>query len=611
MGSTDLSSSTDDHFGRQMLSSPNSNADHIELELLAEEKFVTRDLSFSSSSDGENDDENNNPSYIQIRRESNNSFPFGLVQKLNESINESARYLFTSVSNISQISASANTTIMSNRKAVSRESDNRSPPPFIIAGEESCEEAVATSRSIFGNQTHKKYNVRREIHVDQANAAPLQSNTSGTVALSANESLLGVEFASPGPLNAATYNTPPRLSQTKKGNAATTAPNNPPLDSFGYIDQYSPPLMSPLTPARMYWGACRNIDLATDNTGMIPQLNSPDTKTQKSILKFSEENGAIEKASNNFVHFDQTMTGDAGHDNYLNPSNTIPPIENHHAQAFLLSLAFFFLWTPQNLLAPSLTEAAHDFGYDDERDRDLYLGSNLALVSVVCLPLSAGIGVASDFVSSRKTLVSITALVGGLAAIGTSVSVTYPQLLLSRFIGGACMSGSVPVVFSLLSDWFHETERNAASSFFTAMMGGGIIAGQVYAGCAGPTQGWRLSFYNSGIVTIVFAVLTMITVRDPIRGGKERVLRELMAKGKTYDRKLTLQTFIMAFTKNSSNCLLMLQGFTSNLPLGVMFVFMNDYLSQGEMFVIYLLVIVLLRRHLTNSACIRKGTQRS
>jgi len=166
-------------------------------------------------------------------------------------------------------------------------------------------------------------------------------------------------------------------------------------------------------------------------------------------------------------------------------------------------------------------------------------------------------------------LISVTTFVGGMAAIATGMSTTYPQLILSRFVGGSCMSGSVPVVFSLLSDWFDDKDRNAASSGFTAMMGAGMILGQVYAGCTGPTAGWRHSFYISGILTIILSILVMVCVREPMRGGKEEVLREMLARGRKYEKKLTWSQFVSSMTNHSSNCLLLLQGFFCNIPCDV------------------------------------------
>ncbi|KAL7532930.1 hypothetical protein ACHAWF_004288 [Thalassiosira exigua] len=290
------------------------------------------------------------------------------------------------------------------------------------------------------------------------------------------------------------------------------------------------------------------------------------------------------------LHFDPTITrysdDDAATPPTLNNADSTPESneiqQHHHGEALLLSLAFFFVWTPQNLLAPNLTQAAHDFGYEDDRDRDLYLGSNLALASsVLSLPFSALIGFASDAVS-RRTLISITTFIGGMAAVGTGMTTNYLILVLCRFIGGSCWTGSVPVVFSLLSDWFHDKDRAAASSAFTSMMGAGIISGQIFAGYTGPTSGWRHSFYVSGLCTMVVAVLLMICISEPVRGGKEKALKEMLESGGKYERKLSFWQFVSSITNNSSNCILILQGFFSSIPFGVLFVFINDFLSQEK-----------------------------
>jgi translation initiation factor 4G len=56
----------------------------------------------------------------------------------------------------------------------------------------------------------------------------------------------------------------------------------------------------------------------------------------------------------------------------------------------------------------------------------------------------------------------------------------------------------------------------------------------------------------------------------------------MLARGTRYDRKLTLQGFFTAMTKNESNFILMGQGFFANIPWGVIFVFLNDFLSQEK-----------------------------
>jgi Major Facilitator Superfamily len=156
--------------------------------------------------------------------------------------------------------------------------------------------------------------------------------------------------------------------------------------------------------------------------------------------------------------------------------------ETIHAQSLLLGLAFALVWSPSNLMAPNLTEMASSFGLMDPLQRDLYLGSYCALATgVLSFPISAGIGILTDL-TSRKHLFVATVLGGAVSSILTGMSSRYWHLILARFLNGGFMSGSVPVIFSFLGDLFTTEERNAASSGMTAMMGLGIILGQVYAG---------------------------------------------------------------------------------------------------------------------------------
>ena len=257
--------------------------------------------------------------------------------------------------------------------------------------------------------------------------------------------------------------------------------------------------------------------------------------------------------------------------------------ETIHAQSLLLGLAFMAIWSPQNGMAPNLTEIADEF-HMSAAERDLYLGSILAFATgVLSLPLSAGIGILAD-VYNRKHLFVLTVAMGGLCSWATGASPNYKCLFWARLLNGGFMSGSVPVAFSLLGDLFHTHERNAASSGLTAMMGMGIIGGQVYAGVVGSTLGWNHMFYVSAISTIFLAILVFLFVQEPVRGGKEQVLQDMLQQGTNYDRKLTWAGFFHAMRHNKSNAILMWQGFFSSVPWGIIFVFLNDYLSQERGF---------------------------
>ena len=166
----------------------------------------------------------------------------------------------------------------------------------------------------------------------------------------------------------------------------------------------------------------------------------------------------------------------------------MPIHETVHAQSLLLGLCFMAIWSPNNIMAPNLTQVANYYNMTDN-ERDLYLGSFLALATgVLSFPLSAAIGILTDLYP-RKHLFVGTAIGGAIASAATGCSPTYRWLLLARFFSGGFMSASVSVSFSLLGDLFATEERNAASSALTAMMGLGIILGQVYAGTVGNSKG--------------------------------------------------------------------------------------------------------------------------
>eukprot|EP00536_Pseudo-nitzschia_multiseries_P001057 jgi/Psemu1/180065/e_gw1.13.204.1 len=191
----------------------------------------------------------------------------------------------------------------------------------------------------------------------------------------------------------------------------------------------------------------------------------------------------------------------------------------------------------------------------------------------------------ADFYS-RKHLFLACCVLGALTSAWSGWSPTYWNLFAARLCSGGCMSGSVPVAFSLLGDLFSKEERNAASSGLTSMMGLGIILGQIYAGEVGPSRSWQYPFYVSAVVQLIMAMMVAVWVEEPIRGGKEHALQGVFKSGNKYERRLTMKGFIDTMHKNASNWNLLWYGFLTSLPWGIVFVFLNDYLSQEQGFTV-------------------------
>eukprot|EP00535_Pseudo-nitzschia_heimii_P007271 CAMPEP_0197178478 /NCGR_PEP_ID=MMETSP1423-20130617/3742_1 /TAXON_ID=476441 /ORGANISM="Pseudo-nitzschia heimii, Strain UNC1101" /LENGTH=891 /DNA_ID=CAMNT_0042628227 /DNA_START=237 /DNA_END=2912 /DNA_ORIENTATION=- len=254
-----------------------------------------------------------------------------------------------------------------------------------------------------------------------------------------------------------------------------------------------------------------------------------------------------------------------------------------HAQSLLVGLAFMVVWLSNNIMAPNLTQMADFFGMNDA-ERDLYLGSYCSLaLGVFSMPLSGLIGFMADF-HSRKNLFLFCCVGGGLAATLSGYAQSFWVMFLARLCSGGCMSGSLPVAFSMLGDLFSKDFRSAASSGLTSMMGLGILLGQLYAGEVGPSMGWQYPFFAAAVLHLIMALLIFFLVEEPIRGGKEEALESVFESGKKYERQLPLKEFIETMYKNDSNWILLWYGFLTSLPWGVVFVFLNDFLSQEKGF---------------------------
>lgn len=326
------------------------------------------------------------------------------------------------------------------------------------------------------------------------------------------------------------------------------------------------------------------------------------------------------------INHPQQQQPSSRHNNNNNNNNGS---STRHAQSLLLGLALAALWSSSNLMAPNLTAIANDFGYSSttattHAQRDMYFGSILSLVmTVASIPLATVIGLAADNpVPTRPTLLVLILLGGAAATWGTGQATQYWQVVATRWCTGGCMAGSIPVAFSLVSDWFDVTERNVACSGATACMGMGVIVGQVWAGVSSAppwSYPWWYPFTGSAILQAVAAMLCARYIEEPVRGGTEQALQAMLRAGikiqphpnssaMLFSTQQQSQTNEDTGTTNgfghkstpasasfvyasllcrdpiATNSILLWQGFFSSVPWGVMFVFLNDFLLQERGF---------------------------
>jgi MFS family permease len=189
---------------------------------------------------------------------------------------------------------------------------------------------------------------------------------------------------------------------------------------------------------------------------------------------------------------------------------------------FLFSITSVLLFADQNLLAPNLSAAAEEFGYDNN-ERDKKLGGDIALAFFLLgAPASFLVGCGADSNSiSRSFLFGITVLIGEGACFLTYFTTTYTGLYITRALTGFSVGGALPLLSSVLGDLFPPHQRSKVMASVGVGTGLGIALGQGIAGFFGPIYGWRFPFLIVSIPALVVAILVMTTVKDPVRGGCE------------------------------------------------------------------------------------------
>jgi len=187
----------------------------------------------------------------------------------------------------------------------------------------------------------------------------------------------------------------------------------------------------------------------------------------------------------------------------------------------LYLLTTSFLFADQNLLSPSLSLVADEFGFDD-LERDKKLGGDISVAFfMIGVPASMIVGCLADVVERRSLLFLATVLIGEGSCCLTYFARTYGQLFWLRALTGCSVGGAVPLIYSVLSDLYGPVDRGWVSGTISMSCGFGISIGQGVSGFLSPRWGWRLPFLVVSIPAMVCAVLVWLCAPEVKRGGAE------------------------------------------------------------------------------------------
>ena len=140
-----------------------------------------------------------------------------------------------------------------------------------------------------------------------------------------------------------------------------------------------------------------------------------------------------------------------------------------------------------------------------------FVFSSFSWTYIICLlPL----GYAVDRFGARAML-SAALAVWSLGGMLTGLAAGLPVLLASRLVLGAGEAVTYPAGGRIIRDWVPRRERGFAQAMMSSGQAWGPAIGSVLIGLLIARLGWQKSFFITGGIGLVFAVLLAVAYRQP------------------------------------------------------------------------------------------------
>jgi len=205
------------------------------------------------------------------------------------------------------------------------------------------------------------------------------------------------------------------------------------------------------------------------------------------------------------------------------PDDAISARQGDWRPGTLYALGFLTLIATFNYLDRSLLGLALPAIKQEMQVSDTVLGlvSGLAFVLFYSI-LGVPIAWAADRYSRRNIIAIGFAFWSAITVLSGFVANIW-QLAIARFLMGAGEAAGLAPSTSMISDLFRAERRPLAMSIFGTA---GVVSGVVFfplVGWIGENHGWRAMFIVAGIPGVLLALLFVLTVREPARGGKDTI----------------------------------------------------------------------------------------
>ncbi len=141
---------------------------------------------------------------------------------------------------------------------------------------------------------------------------------------------------------------------------------------------------------------------------------------------------------------------------------------------------------------------------------------------------------------NRRNLIAAAAAVWGVMTTLCGAAQSFVQLFVARLGVGVGEAGGIPPSHAMISDLYRPGERATAMAIWAAGINIGIFLAFMFGGLIAQRWGWRTAFVAAGAITVLFAVVMRLTVREPPRAAEPGPLPAAI-----HSRKQVRESFLL------------------------------------------------------------------
>jgi MFS family permease len=189
-----------------------------------------------------------------------------------------------------------------------------------------------------------------------------------------------------------------------------------------------------------------------------------------------------------------------------------------HYVLAVLCLVGLFNFVDRQIITILIEPIKKEFGASDTAMGALtgLIFAGFYLAASVPLARVADVGVRRTLIAVSLTFWSSMTALGGLAQ-------SFTQLALTRIGVAIGEAGTGPATHSMISDLYSPKNRASMLALFISLQTVGIGLGVFLGGWLAEAFSWRTAFFVVGIPGIFFAILIMLTVKEPPRGMSDEI----------------------------------------------------------------------------------------